>query len=82
VKTLDGVVQLLLGVGLIAAIVYGCSPARPDEVYERACARHLTLCPKCRAEGYTAAALASLPTGSPCFSFGPRHTMHSASSTR
>jgi hypothetical protein len=71
VKTLDGVVQLLLGAAFIAAIIYGCSPARPDEMYERACAKHLQLCPKCRAAGYTATRLASLPTGSPCFSFGP-----------
>lgn len=67
----DGVVQLILAVGLIAVTVWSCKPAdhaaRPaGGLTVRLAAYHLARCAACRAAGYTAETIAEADGPTPC----------------
>jgi hypothetical protein len=72
-KCLDGLMYLVLGIAMVAGIVYGTRPARAehDPALWRGCVRHLTLCAKCREAGLTPARMVELDTPTRCYSFGP-----------
>jgi hypothetical protein len=68
-RRIDGVVQLVLFVGLIAGIVWGCQPADSGVLY-RQCEQHLKLCRRCRDMGQTPGRMLARATPTTCLSFG------------
>lgn len=69
---LDGVIQIVLAVGLVAAIIHGCRPrpAESDPLLRRMAESHLTHCTICRANGVTVDDLVGTEDGAPCVASG------------